>query len=272
MTHGRNRMKRTALFVFLLVGAVLVYALSSVGVAWATPSQDALRQGTVPPVATGEKSTLVEQDKTTTVPVAEASATITIKPGSVKLDGKAAEVQIVTTVKPAALVPPKPAEPTITFLGRAIEINVFDGVGKNATGKVFFNPPLEIVFDINEAEWTAAGGDLSKFNIRYYNAATAEWVILPTIVDPVPTGTPPVRKAKASVTHLTIFGLFLQQPTPGPGTPTPTISPAVTPTKPPIPGGDASVGTEGLVLLGLLGLFLVGSGAYYLRMGRRQSS
>ncbi|MBI4329430.1 MAG: hypothetical protein HY685_06160 [Chloroflexi bacterium] len=258
MLHGHNRLRRTALFVFLLVGAVLMYALSSAGVVWATPSQDALRS-TLPPVKEGETSTLVEPDKTTTLPVAGVSATITIKPGSVKVDGKVAEVQIVTAPKPAAAVPPKPPAPTITFLGRAVEINVYDGLGADITGKVFFNPPLEIVFDISEAEWTAVGGDLSQFNVRYYNPATAEWVSLATTVDPVPP-----RKAKAYVSHLTVFGLFRQQPTPAPLTPTAT--------KPPIPGGDASVGTEGLVLLGLLGLLLVGSGAYYLRVGRRQSS
>ncbi|MBI4236212.1 MAG: hypothetical protein HY688_02495 [Chloroflexi bacterium] len=128
---------------------------------------------------------------------------------------------------------------------------------QDVTSVVRFNPPLEIAFDITEAEWQAAGGDVSKFQVRFYSVQLGRWVQLSTEVDPFPP-----RRARASVNHLTTIGLFVEKPAP---------QPAATPTPKPIAGGDITVSTGALALLGLLGLMLIATGAYYLRGGRQRA-
>lgn len=177
---------------------------------------------------------------------------VTVPAKSMSVDGAPASgLFTLTPVEaPAPTEENLPDRPTLSFSGRSIEISVFGATG-DISSDVRFNPPLEIGFDITDEEWEDAAGDITRFQVDYYSVTEGRWIQLSTTVDPFPP-----RRATGFTTHLTTFGLFVDSES----------------TLPAPDGGDISLSTTVLALMGLFGLLLVGSGALYLRRAPRSAT
>ena len=217
------------------------------------------------PTATPAATPLPGQPTSTPAPTAvpatpQPKVALKVPARSMSVGGQPASGQI--TVKPVAAssVPTTdsgtlPDRPTLVFGGRSVEVDVFGlTAGTSAadiTSEVRFNPPLTITFDITEAEWEAANGDTSKFEVRFFSTSENRWISLPGDVNPfVP------RSVSATVTHLTTFGVFIETAT--------EVAPAPE-------GGDFTLGGAWLAMASALGLAFVASGLYLRRRSSRAS-
>ncbi len=204
----------------------------------------------VPPVG----ATATPIPTPTAIPTRAPKVALKVPARSMNVDGHPASGQI--TVKPVAASDladtssnSTPDNPALTFAGRSIEINVYGRTAisdaDDITDDVGFNPPLEIGFDITDAEWDANGGMAGTYEVRFFSPSEGIWKVLDGTVDPFPP-----RRVTAYVAHLTSFGLFFEPAEQAPGAPD---------------GGDYSIGIGGAGLIGLFGATLVIVGFYVRR-------
>lgn len=273
----RNRLARRKVLTLGLASGLLVLSLATAQIAMAGPSAGPTAQTSTiptpgptppppPPIPTppaGSDTTTVSyswaaplsQDIPLSDDAGAPGANISLPARAMSVDGLPASGNI--SVEPLDTIPDVnsetlPDNPTATFLGRSVTINV---TGANAnmagaedvTSRVRFNPPLVLSFDITQEEWEAAGQNPDAFQIRFFSTTLNKWISIPTTVDPFNT---PIR-ARGTTSHLTTFALFDAPPAPAPD------------------GGDFSFGAGILAVMALMGVALVGSGAYYLRRNPR---
>ena len=191
-------------------------------------------------------------------------ASFTVPLGSKVLDkaGKALSTVSISMLAEAD-VPAVPGGTTYTFAGFAVKCSP-DG----AT----FSPAASLKFTLTTKEWDAvlakANGNSAYLSVKFYDAASASWVSVPTTVDP--SG----HSVTGSVSHYSTYGLFADttaatpvvietpQPTGVPATQAPTrvITAAPVQTTPtPAPGGIPWMFIIGVVVV----IVVVGGGAYY---------
>jgi uncharacterized repeat protein (TIGR01451 family) len=195
----------------------------------------------------------------TPIPVPDLpQVTLHVPAGSMTIDGASVPAEIIAIPVPPEDVPivagdTIPDAPALVFSGRALKLNVMQAQ-KDVTGRVRFDPPLELSFDITDQEWQEAGADPSKFQIRFFDVQSGRWIPLDTTVSELPP-----RQAHASVSHFTEFGLFLQ----------PTQA---TPASPPTSDGEGS-GAIAVLLWTALALTILGLaaiGGYLILRGIKQ--
>jgi PKD repeat protein len=153
---------------------------------------------------------------------------------------------ITITRVPGSEVPFTPPGAPYSFAGYAYDI---EPSGAN------FDPYITLSITVPEQEWAALkGGDLS---IKWYNKATGQWEDLPTTVNANS------RTVSATITHTTIFALFVQ----GGQTPVPTsIATTVVPATPAV----TSDLTDLLIKVIIIVIIIVAAGFMVIYLLRRR--
>jgi hypothetical protein len=271
---------RKKALIFGVASGLLLLSLTTAQIALAGPSAGPSAQSsTIPtpaptpppppalPPATANETTVSYNwaDQTTTdVPLSDEEgapqAQIVIPAKSMTAGGLPASGNITIQPVDAAVVPTIDSEtvpdlPTVTFLGRSVQISVNgataeSGAPADITSQIRFNPPMVISFEITQEEWENAGMNPAAFQVRFYSTQFNQWFEVPTTVDPFSL---PI-KVQANVSHLTTFALFEVPIAPVPD------------------GGDLSLGTGILFVMAALGVVLLGTGAVYIRRGSRQAA
>ena len=189
-------------------------------------------------------STTVEAGAGVQVFVPARSMTVGGNPASGHLIVKPLATDQGAAVNPDAV----PDRPTLLFSGQSAQITVYGHTGTTEPGDITaqaqFSTPLQITLGISDEVWDAAGADIGNFEVRYYSDQ-GRWVGLSGVVNPFSP-----RGVTVSVSHLTTFGLFYEEPEVVVG---------------PIDGGDISLGMSSVGLAALFGLTLVAAGFYVRR-------
>lgn len=230
--------KRVGLFTIIVVGLVVAFLVSSLSVAWATPSQDSLRQTIVTPLPS-QATAIVVPEAPAKLEAPQLEVVVSIPAGAVTTGTQLLYTPIVT---PSAL--PAPAAAGFTFVGKTFQLEAYQKA--ELKPGFTFARPVTISIAFTQADFDAVGRDTTKLAIQYYNSDLKMWISIPTSVDIASL------TASAQITHLTVFALASVQPAPAPTPITPVT-------------GDWSPGSWLLALLAVAGLTLLVSGGYYLR-------
>jgi hypothetical protein len=133
----------------------------------------------------------------------------------------------------------------LQFLGRAVEVRLFDASGKLIEHPEFANP-VQVCFTYSADDLVKANGKPEQLKVRFYNTSTNEWESIPTTVEN--------GRACGSVKHFTLFALTTETTLPAL---LPQTGLASTPAKLPTTGDDG-MWTPSIAIwaaiIGLLGM------------------
>ncbi len=209
-----------------------------------------LPPGVTPAIEPGEAVSAPYTWFESTVVNAGTDASLFVPARAMTVGGEPASGHFIVRPLAADQAPPAgpenvPDRPTLVFSGRSVEVEAYGHTAVSEPGYITdqarFTSSPAITLGITDEEWEAAAGDITYFEVRYYDDGPQRWVKLPGAVDPFSP-----RSITATVPRLATFGLFLEQVEP-------------------LDGGDVMLGTNGIALAGLFGLALVAVGFYVRR-------
>ena len=169
---------------------------------------------------------------------------ISVDSGTTALTEAGDPLQGITVVEECVNIPPAPAGAFV--IGCAY---IFGPEGAT------FVPPITITLHYDDGNLPAGVAE-EDLVIAFYDAATGQWTVLPSIVDTEN------NTITAQVSGFTMFAVYSAAPAPTP-TPTPTPPPA-TPTPTPTPTPEEEVGTNIGVIIGpIIAVILIALIAYW---------